>query len=122
MSDTKYGKTALIDDVTAATQGLTRKQVETVVNATLATIQQKLQTGQAVTLTGFGTFRTSERAARRGKDIRSGQPIQIAAHTAARWTPANNFMGTKSSRPSSGRARAAGQATTTQRGRNVPKR
>jgi nucleoid DNA-binding protein len=65
MSDTKYGKIALINDVVSAT-GLTRKQVDKVGNATLATIQQKVQKGQAVTLVGFGSFKVSQRQARSG--------------------------------------------------------
>ena len=61
-----YGKTNLIDDVTASTQGYSRRQVAEIVDATLKVITDKVRTGQNVTVTGFGTFRRTERAARRG--------------------------------------------------------
>ncbi len=110
MNDGKYGKTALIDDVTANTQGLTRKQVETIVNATLETIQKKLQLGQSVTITGFGTFQTSQRQARMGTNPQTKQKIQIPARTSARWTPSANFLGTKKSNANFAKERAAGRS------------
>ena len=73
MSESRYGKTVLIDEVTKAT-GLTRKQVEQVVNVTLATIQGHVQNGQQVTLTGFGSFKLSQRSARKGINPQTRQP------------------------------------------------
>ena len=87
MADTKgYSKTSLIDDITAATTGYTRKAVAEILDATLDTIQAKIASGQAVTLTGFGTFRQSQRAARTGTNIRTGQKIQIPASRSVRFT------------------------------------
>ena len=40
-----------------------------------------------LTLTGFGTFKVSERAARTGRDPRTGNPIDIPASKAVRFTP-----------------------------------
>jgi DNA-binding protein HU-beta len=94
MSEIKYGKTALIDDVTTAT-GMRRKAVAQVVNATLATIQQRLQDGQPVTLTGFGSFKLSQRQPRNGVNPHTRLPIRIPAHTSARWKPSAGFMNTK---------------------------
>jgi DNA-binding protein HU-beta len=87
MSDTKnYGKTSLIDDITANTQGYSRRQIGEIVDAMLDTITRKVASGQNVTLTGFGTFRTGQRAARTGTNIRTGQKIQIPAQRTARFT------------------------------------
>ena len=91
MSESKYGKTALIAEV-ASTTGLTQKQVAQVINATLSTIQQKVQNGQSVTLIGFGSFRATQRAARNGVNPQTKKPLQIPARVAAHWTPANGFM------------------------------
>lgn len=95
MSDTTkrtvYGKTSLIDDVTARTQGVTRRQVADIVEATLTAIATQVQNGQNVTLTGFGTFRRSERAARTGTNIRTRERIQIPAQTSVRFTPGSEF-------------------------------
>ena len=98
-----YGKTSLIDDVTAHTQGYSRRQVAEIVEATLDTISRKVASGQNVTLTGFGTFRRSQRAARTGTNIRTGQKIQIAAQNSVRFTPGSEFKSAVSGR-SSGRS------------------
>lgn len=120
MSDTKYGKTALIDDVTATTTGLTRRQVEQVVNATLDTIATRLRQGQGVTLTGFGTFSTRERPARSGVNPQTRQKIQIPAGTRAHWKPASTLLATKAAGGSYARER--GGATNRPKGRAVPGR
>ena len=98
MSNSRYGKTALIDEVASNLTGVTRTQVEQVINATLATIQQHLQAGQAVTITGFGTFQTSQRSARMGTNPQTRQKIQIPARTSARWTPSKGFLGSTKAR------------------------
>jgi len=107
MSDTKYGKLALIGDVIGTT-GLTRAQVTAVVNATLDTIQRQVQAGQSVTLPGFGTFRTSERLARKGINPQTRQPMQIPARTAAIWKPSNGFMEAAPESAAYAQERAAG--------------
>jgi nucleoid DNA-binding protein len=109
-----YGKTTLIDDVTANTQGYSRRQVSEIVDAALDTIASKVASGQNVTLTGFGTFRRSERAARTGTNIRTGQKIQIPAQKSVRFTPGSEFKaavsGRSGSRSSSGRQRERGSS------------
>ena len=94
-----YGKTNLIDDVTASTQGYSRRQVAEIVDATLKAITDKVRTGQNVTLTGFGTFRRTERAARRGTNIRTRQPITIPAGSSVRFTPGSELKAAVSGRP-----------------------
>lgn len=86
-----YGKTSLIEDVTAQTHGYTRKQVAEIVDAALQAITAKVRAGQNVTLTGFGTFRRTERAARRGTNIRTRQPINIPAQSSVRFTPGSEL-------------------------------
>jgi len=101
-----YGKTSLIDDVTAQTQGYSRRQVAEIVEAALDTIKQKVASGQNVTLTGFGTFRRSQRAARTGTNIRTRERIQIPAQQSVRFTPGSEFKSAVSGRRTSGRVRA----------------
>jgi len=93
-----YGKTALIDDITAKTKGYSRKQVSEIVNAVFDAIKEKVQSGQNVTLTGFGTFRRSERAARTGTNIRTRERIQIPAQSSVRFTPGSEFKAAVSGR------------------------
>lgn len=98
MTRTTYGKTALVDDVTARTQGYSRRQVAEIVEATLTAIREQVQSGQNVTLTGFGTFRRTERAARTGTNIRTRERIQIPASTSVRFTPGSEFRAAVSGR------------------------
>jgi DNA-binding protein HU-beta len=91
MRESTYGKTKLIDDV-AATTGFARKQVDQVVNATLATIQQRLRDGQNVSLIVFGTFSIKQRSARTVRSIRTGQPMELPAGQRAHATPAANQL------------------------------
>jgi len=93
-----YGKTNLIDDVTASTQGYSRRQVAEIVDAALKVITDKVRTGQNVTVTGFGTFRRTEHAARRGTNIRTRLPINIPAHSTVRFTPGSELKAAVSGR------------------------
>jgi DNA-binding protein HU-beta len=90
-SRSTYGKPALVRDV-ATTTGLTQKQVEAVITAALDTVQQKVQGGQSVTLSGFGTFSIKERAERAGVNPQTGQRITIAPGQRAHWKPSATFL------------------------------
>lgn len=46
-----------------------------------------LKGGDKVTLVGFGTFSTSERKARKGRNPQTGAEIDIAAKTVAKFKP-----------------------------------
>src|SRR5262245_55252802 len=104
-----YGKTNLIDDVTAGTQGYSRRQVAEIVEIALKTITDKVRAGQNVTLTGFGTFRRTERAARRGTNIRTRQPIQIPAQSSVRFTPGSELKAAVGGRSAARRSSPSGQ-------------
>ncbi|WP_422880282.1 HU family DNA-binding protein [Moorella sulfitireducens] len=58
---------------------LTKKEAEKVVSAVLASIEEALAQGDKVQLVGFGTFEIKERAARVGRNPRTGEEIEIAA-------------------------------------------
>jgi DNA-binding protein HU-beta len=68
----------LIDAVTADT-GLSKADATRAVESVLASITKALQGGQQVSLVGFGTFAVKKRAAREGRNPRTGEMIQIAA-------------------------------------------
>lgn len=52
---------------------------EAAVNAVLGTITDALARGETVSIAGFGTFSVTERAARQGRNPRTGEAISIAA-------------------------------------------
>jgi DNA-binding protein HU-beta len=65
---------------------LTRRQAEQVLEALLAQIQAALSRGEPVTLTGFGSFSVLTRAARQGRNPRTGQALIIAARKAPKFS------------------------------------
>lgn len=65
--------------VVAREARLTESQASTAVNALIDAIQDALAKGDEVTISGFGSFRVVERAAREGRNPRSGEPMTIAA-------------------------------------------
>ena len=80
-------KTDIIAKIQANAGIATKAEAGKVLDAVLASIQESLTGGEALTLTGFGAFKVSERAARTGRDPRTGNPIDIPASKAVRFTP-----------------------------------
>jgi len=71
-------KGELIDAV-AASAGLSRADATKAVDGVLDAITGALAGGGSVSLVGFGTFSVKSRAARMGRNPRTGEAIQIAA-------------------------------------------
>ena len=71
-------KTNLVD-VVASETGLTKKDVDAVVSATLGAITSALKAGDKVQLIGFGTFEVKAVAEREGRNPQTGETIKIAA-------------------------------------------
>ena len=78
-------KAELIDAIVEKTD-LSKKEVSAVVEAMLDKITEEMRQGNKVTLTGFGIFKTSKRAAREGRNPQTGATIQIAATTVPKFT------------------------------------
>ena len=71
-------KTELIAAV-AEQSGLSKKDAEKALNATIDTIIKAVAEGDKIQLTGFGTFEQRQRNARTGCDPRPGNTIEIPA-------------------------------------------
>lgn len=78
-----------IDLVTtmAAASGWTKAGADRALRAFLASVRGSLKRGQAVTLVGFGTFSVSRRKPRKGKNPRTGQPMNVAGGHTPRFKP-----------------------------------
>lgn len=63
----------------ADASGISKAAAERALNAFITAISKSLKKGEKVTLTGFGTFSISNRAARTGRNPRTGASIKIAA-------------------------------------------
>jgi DNA-binding protein HU-beta len=64
----------------------TNTQAETALDALTDILADTLKNGDAVTLTGFGSFRIIHRAARKGRNPRTGKELQIPASRAVKFT------------------------------------
>ena len=62
--------------------GLSKKNTEIALNATIASIEEALKNGDKVVLVGFGTFEVKSRAARKGRNPQTSEEIQIPASKA----------------------------------------
>ncbi len=72
-------------DVVASKTGLSKKDTDNVVNTILDVISDTLVGRGVVAFTGFGTFSTSDRAARAGVNPLTKEKIQIAATTVPKF-------------------------------------
>jgi len=67
-------------NASATKAGVTKKAAGEVLDAVLDAVTKSLKKGENVTITGFGTFRVSKRAARTGVNPRNpSQKIKIPA-------------------------------------------
>jgi DNA-binding protein HU-beta len=71
-------KAELIDAVASASN-LSKADASRAVDAVVDTVSKALKKGQQVSVVGFGTFSVKHRAARSGRNPRTGETIQIAA-------------------------------------------
>ena len=71
-------KNDVIDAVSERT-GLAKSDAARAVEAVLATVTEALQKGDTVAMSGFGSFLAKARAARTGRNPRTGEPIAIPA-------------------------------------------
>jgi DNA-binding protein HU-beta len=71
-------KAELIDAVASASN-LSKADASRAVDAVVDSVSSALKKGQQVSVVGFGTFSVKHRAARSGRNPRTGETIQIAA-------------------------------------------
>lgn len=71
-------KSELIESV-ATTADISKAAAERAIDGAVSAIKQSLKKGGMVTLVGFGTFYVGKRAARSGRNPRTGASIKIKA-------------------------------------------
>lgn len=65
--------------------GMTQRAAEVALESALKSIRDSLKKGKKVTLVGFGTFSVGRRAARNGRNPRTGRVIRIPASKVPRF-------------------------------------
>ena len=78
-------KSELIEHI-AYNADLSKMGAARALEATLSAVRQTLKKGGTVSLVGFGTFSVSKRAARTGRNPRSGEAIKIKAAKVPKFT------------------------------------
>ena len=70
----------------ASKSGLSRKDAAAAVDAFLASVEESLKQGEAVTFTGFDKFSAQQRNERQGVNPRTGEKVTIAAATVPKFS------------------------------------
>ncbi len=79
-------KAELVEDVARAAE-LTKKDAERLVEIVFESIIETLNHGEKIELRGFGSFRVRERGARRGRNPKTGDPVNIPAKRVPYFKP-----------------------------------
>lgn len=82
---THMNKDGLVSAIAEKTE-MSKKDIELMVDTMTEVITATIKSGEKVTLTGFGTFRSSKRAAREGINPQTKARIQIPAMTVPKFT------------------------------------
>lgn len=83
-------KSELIE-IAAEEADLSKAAAEKAFAAIIGAIVKAVAKGDTVTLVGFGTFKSSKRAARIGRNPQTGKELKIAASTVPRFTAGATF-------------------------------
>ena len=83
-------KQELIDAV-ADEAGVAKSSAAATIDAVLATVSKTVAAGESVQLIGFGTFATGDRAARSGRNSKTGETIEISAAKTLKFSGAKAF-------------------------------
>ena len=79
-------KSDLIAQVAEQTS-LTKKDSAAAIDAVFASITAALTQGDGLSITGFGSFAISDRAAKEGRNPKTGEKMAIAASKAVKFKP-----------------------------------
>lgn len=78
-------------EVAAKEAGITKAAADKALSAILGAVVSAVAKGDSVTLVGFGTFKSAQRAARTGKNPKTGATLKIPATTVPKFTAGASF-------------------------------
>ena len=82
---------AQLVELIANKTGTSKRQSEECIDMVVTAITKSVAKGEKVTLVGFGTFERRDRRARKGRDPRSGTPIDIPAKKVPAFSAGKQF-------------------------------
>ncbi|MDD2885470.1 MAG: HU family DNA-binding protein [Dechloromonas sp.] len=78
-------------EVAAQEAGITKAAADKALTAIIGAVVDAVAGGDSVTLVGFGTFKSAQRAARTGKNPKTGATLKIPATTVPKFTAGTAF-------------------------------
>ena len=85
-------KSELIDAV-ASKSGMSKADADKTIEAFFSVVTDAVKSGDKVAWPGFGSFSTSESAARTGRNPQTGEAVNIAASTRMKFTASSALKG-----------------------------
>ena len=90
IEDSSMNKGELVD-VVAVQAGVTKKEADEILTATLDVIKETVANGEKVSLIGFGAFEPRQRSAREGRNPKTGEKLTIPATTVPAFSAGKPF-------------------------------
>ncbi len=88
------GKSDIVDFIADNVEGISKKQANEAFESFVEVICMHLERGERVQVPGLGSFAPSERAARTGRNPKTGEAIQIAASKNVRFKAGKDLKST----------------------------
>ena len=80
-------KSELIELLASQNQGLTKKQVEFIVNGVFSSIKDALTDGDKVEIRGFGSFKIREKNSKTGRNPKTGDKVDVPSKAVPYFKP-----------------------------------
>ena len=90
-------------EVAAQEAGVTKVVADKVLAAILGAVVDTVAKGDSVTLVGFGSFKSAQRAARTGKNPKTGATLKIPATTVPKFSAGAAFKAAVTPKKSAGK-------------------
>ncbi len=78
-------------EIVAQQADMTKKDVEQLIEIIFDSIVDSLNNGEKIELRGFGSFRVRHRNARKGRNPKTGEPVDIPAKRVAYFKPGKDL-------------------------------
>lgn len=96
-------------EILASKNDLSKAAANAVLDTLIETVQTAVKKGDAVQLVGFGTFKSTKRAARTGKNPATGATLKIPASTVPKFVPGAKFKAVVDPKAAKRKAEKAGK-------------
>ncbi|MFN2431509.1 MAG: HU family DNA-binding protein [Gemmatimonadota bacterium] len=103
-------KADLVEQIAEAT-GLTKKDTAVVVDGFLEAVKQAMAQEKNIEIRGFGSFKIKKRKARKARNPRTGDPVQVPSRHVPTFKPSKELKELITAMPAQGAGAAPGSST-----------